>query len=132
MRKFLLFNIFFLLIVGILGCSKQDHLKSFDELINGEIEAGSELSLTGKVAFFSEIDEKDELENSGVTEFEIDGPTQVLALVDENSKTVTVYNELDVTDEEVSKDELVTIKGKVFDDEESEKSIIKATDIERK
>ena len=104
------------LTIGVVGCGKQANIMNFEDLRNGEIDDGTEVTVKGKAAFINEVD-KEGLKKQGVTEFDIEGPTQMVLLVNENNISLHVYNELSVTNKEVEKDEEVIVKGKYYGEE---------------
>lgn len=128
MKKDIFIFSILLIIFSLTGCNAEQNTTSFEDLSNSEIKDETEVNIEGKTAYFYEVNEEEWKEN-GETEFEITGPTQMLALVNENSKTIYVYNELDVTGKEVEKDEEVIIKGEYYDKGEEAVPIVRATEI---
>lgn len=121
MRKTIRISMFVLLMVVVLGCSNQADAVAFEDIVDEKVVEGTTVKITGEVAFFTE--------NEGEAALDIDGPTQLIALVNENSIALTVYNELDVTGEEIKQGESYTVEGEVRDIEEDKISVIQATKI---
>lgn len=124
MRKGLLCMLLVVLTVFVVACNDKVDTVSVEDLIEGEIEDGAEVEVTGKVAFLSEAN-KDDIDIS------LTGPTQIIKIVDENSKALDVYNEIEVTDEEVKKDEQITVKGIYHDVEDSTSPVVQAKAIDK-
>lgn len=95
MRKGLL-SILLVLTIFMVACNDKVDTVSVDDLINGEIENGNEVEVTGKAAFLSEANKED-------IDISLKGPTQIIKLVDQNSKGLDLYNEIEITGEEVKK-----------------------------
>lgn len=121
MRKGLL-SILLVLTIFMVACNDKVDTVSVDDLINGEIENGNEVEVTGKAAFLSEANKED-------IDISLKGPTQIIKLVDQNSKGLDLYNEIEITGEEVKKDEEITVKGIYHNVEDSTSPVIQAKEI---
>lgn len=124
MRRAAFFGVFVLLMASICGCSNNAETVSYDDLINGEIDSGTEVNVTGTVAHLNEA-------NKNKAELDLEGPTQIVSVVDENSKDYKVYNELDITEEKIEKDDKVTIKGVYYDTKETSIPVIQSKEIDK-
>lgn len=131
MRKFILISMLIVVVFGVIGCSNKGDTIEFEELYNNKVDNGTEVRISGKTAYFFEVDQKSLEDNVNAPELEIDGPTQFIKLVNENSKAMDVYNELDVTGREVlSKGEEIIVEGKVYNIEGTVVPAIHATNVE--
>lgn len=123
MRKRLL-CVMFVLSILMVSCNKNLETVTVDDLMDGKVEDGTEVEITGKAAFLLEAD-KD------LTDIPLEGPTQIIKIADENSKGLDLYNEIEVTGEEVNKDEDITVKGIYHDVEYSMSPVIQAKEIDK-
>lgn len=131
MRQKIFISILAVIVLGVMGCSNKADIRDFEELYDGKVEDGTEVRILGKVAFFYEVDQENVKNNDDGLKFEMDGPTQMIALVNENSKAMHVYNEIDITGMEVvKKDEEVIVEGKVYNVEGTVVPDIQATKVE--
>lgn len=131
MRQKIFISILAVIVLGVMGCSNKADIRDFEELYDGKVEDGTEVRILGKVAFFYEVDQENVKNNDDGLKFEMDGPTQMIALVNENSKAMNVYNEIDITGMEVvKKDEEVIVEGKVYNVEGTVVPDIQATKVE--
>lgn len=123
MRKRLLCVVFILTLL-MLGCDAKVENVSVDDLINGEVEDGAEIEVIGKAAFLSDA-------NKEIIDIPLEGPTQIIKIVDKNSKGFDLYNEIEVTGEKIKKDEEITVKGIYHDVEDSISPVILAKEIDK-
>lgn len=131
MRQKIFISILAVIVLGVMGCSNKADIRDFEELYDGKVEDGTEVRILGKVAFFYEIDQENVKNDDDEPKFESDGPTQMIALVNENSKAMNVYNEIEITGMEVvKKDEEVIVEGKVYNVEGTVVPDIQATKVE--
>ncbi len=131
MRQKIFIGLFAVIALGFMGCSNKADIMDFEELYDGKVEDGTEVRILGKVAFFYEIDQENVKNDDDEPKFESDGPTQMIALVNENSKAMNVYNEIDITGMEVvKKDEEVIVEGKIYNVEGTVVPDIQATKVE--
>lgn len=105
-----------------MGCSNKEDIVSFEDFIEGNVEDGEKVRVIGKVAFFDKVDIDD-------TKLDLEGPTQVISLVNEDSIGLKVYNELEETDVEVEKDDEITVEGIFHNTGKKPTNVIKATKI---
>jgi len=131
MRQKIFISILAVIVLGVMGCSNKADIRDFEELYDGKVEDGTEVRILGKVAFFYEVDQENVKNNDDGLKFEMDGPTQMIALVNENSKAMHVYNEIDITGMEVvKKDEEVIVEGKIYNVDGTVVPDIQATKVE--
>src|SRR5690625_5073802 len=131
MRQKIFISILAVIVLGVMGCSNKADMRDFEELYDVNVEDGTEIRISGKVTFVYDDDQEDVKNNHDGLKFEMDGPTQMIALVNENSKAMNVYNEIDITGMEVvKKDEEVIVEGKVYNVEGTVVPDIQATKVE--
>lgn len=121
MRKGLL-GILLVLTIFMVACNDKVDTVSVDDLLDGKIADGADVEVTGKAAFLLEANKED-------IDISLNGPTQNIKLVDENSKGLDLYNEIEITGEEVKKDEEITVKGIYHNVEDSISPVIQANEI---
>lgn len=115
--------IFFTFIIAACSQEEQVNIVDVDDLSDGKIEDGAEVQVHGEAAFLTDA-------NTENPKISFDGPTQVVKVVDENSKGVDVYNETDVTGIDIKKGDEVIITGIYHEVEETVSPVIQATKIE--
>ncbi|HZW68401.1 MAG TPA: hypothetical protein VFF20_07325 [Pseudogracilibacillus sp.] len=121
MRKGFL-GILFVFMILLVACNDKVDTVIVDDLLDGKIEDGAEVKVIGKAAFLSEANKED-------INISLKGPTQIIKLVDENSKGINLYNEIETTGEEVKKEEEIIVKGIYHNVEDSASPVIQAKEI---
>lgn len=129
MRKTSRISLFILFMsIFIVGCSEKPEDVRIQDLLDGKIEEGTKIRVTGAVIGFNEFDGK-EVSNEDM-DLDLSGPTQVAPLKDlEINRTVKTYNELDVTEKEFEQGEKITVEA-VYIGKDEDFTIIQATKIE--
>lgn len=123
MKRTILSGIFIFLIIFGIGCNESLEDVSVQDLVDGKVEEGTKVNVTGIVIFGGNII-GDEADN------ELDEPTQVVPLADEETgRTVKTYNELDVTKKELEKGEKTTVEA-IYKGKDEDFTIIQVTKIE--
>src|SRR5699024_5168639 len=114
--------------IFIVGCSEKPEDVRIQDLLDGKVEEGTKIRVTGAVIGFNEFDGK-EVSNEDM-DLDLSGPTQVAPLKDlEINRTVKTYNELDVTEKEFEQGEEITVEA-VYIGKDEDFTIIQATKIE--